>query len=142
MSMNDWSGHVRLHQFHSCITHWSCPYITQIANIKSWWIKVQWTLTCFFECIISLLLLVKVWNNQSPTYSDFSETSISLQISQAGRICCCCLSEYTLPFSYCSHSRFISFSRLSLLLFVICQNLLNALFICLIFPKASQTMLL
>lgn len=142
MSMNDWSGHVRLHQFHSCITHWSCPYITQIANIKSWWIKVQWTLTCFFECIISLLLLVKVWNNQSPTYSDFSETSISLQISQAGCICCCCLSEYTLPFSYCSHSRFISFSRLSLLLFVICQNLLNALFICLIFPKASQTMLL
>ena len=140
--MNDWSGHVRLRQFHSCITHWSCPYITQIANIKSWWIKVQWTLTCFFECIISLLLLVKVWNNQSPTYSDFSETSISLQISQAGCICCCCLSEYTLPFSYCSHSRFISFSRLSLLLFVICQNLLNALFICLIFPKASQTMLL
>lgn len=142
MSMNDWSGHVRLHQFHSCIRHWSCPNITQIANIKSWWIKVQCNLKCFFESISSLLFLVKVWNNQSSTYSVFPETSISLQISQVGCICCCCLSEYTLPLSYCSYFRFISLSRLSLLLFIISQNLLNAIFICLIFPKASQTMLL
>lgn len=64
--------------------------------------------------------------------SDFSETSISLQISPSWLHLLLLLIRIHTSFSYCSHSRFISFSRLSLLLFVICQNLSMPLFICLI----------
>lgn len=87
---------------------------------------------CYFDFPSQVLL--------SSTNTDFWETSVSSDFSSWLHLLHL-LSKSTFLFSCCSYSRFIYLRRLNFLLWGMNQNLLNALFICLTFPKVCQTVL-